>query len=94
MITACIISFIVGALIMMCAMGVMSNCREEEPRNQVHFYAKAIEDGIPWLYIQRKDGELELVACTNSLEAYGLNPKDFANMKKGEKVEVFISINE
>ena len=94
MITACIISFIVGALIMMCAIGVMSNCKEEEPRNQVHFYVKAVEDGIPWLYFQRKSGELELVAYTNSFADYGLNPKDFANMKKGEKVEVFITINE
>lgn len=94
MITACIISFIVGALIMMCAIGVMSNCKKEDPRNQVHFYVKAVEDGVPWLYIQRKDGELELVTYTNSLKCYGLNPKDFANMKKGEKVEVFIIIND
>lgn len=94
MITACIISFIVGAFTMMCAIGVMSNCKKEEPVNKVHFFVKAVGDGVPWLSIQRKNGELELVACTNSLEEYGLNPKDFANMKKGEIVEVFISINE
>ena len=94
MITACIISFIVGALIMMCAIGVLSNCKEEEPRNKVHFYVKAVEDGVPWLYIQRKSGMLRHIAFTNSFADYGLNPKDFANMKKGEKVEVFITINE
>ena len=94
MITACIISFIVGALIMMCAIGVLSNCKEEEPRNKVHFYVKAIEDGIPWLYIQRNNGELVLIAIYNGFTYYGLNPKDFTNMKKGEKVEVFITINE
>ena len=94
MITACIISFIVGALIMMCAIGVLSNCKEEEPRNKVHFYVKAIVDGIPYLCIQRKNGMLSHIAFINRFADYGLNPKDFSNMKKGEKVEVFITINE
>lgn len=94
MITACIISFIVGALIMMCAIGVMSNCKEEESRNQVHFYVKAIEDGIPWLFIQKKIGGLGFIAFTNGFTDYGLDPKDFSSMKKGEMMEVFITINE
>ena len=90
----CFISFILGAVFMLTVLCIAAMCKVQDPVNKVHFYAKAIEDGIPWLYIQRKSGELELVACTNSLEDYGLNPKDFANMKKGEIVEVFIIIND
>ena len=38
MIIACIISFIIGALIMMCAIGLMSYQKDKQPRNKVHFY--------------------------------------------------------
>ena len=38
MIIACIISFNIGAMLMMCAIGLMSYQKDKKPRNKVHFY--------------------------------------------------------
>ena len=66
----------------------------KEPRNKVRFYVEADIDNIPWLYIQKKNGDLELVACDNDFKDFGLNPADFAAMKEGEIREVFINLED
>ena len=63
----------------------------EEPKNNVRFYVKALEDNLPWLFIQKKNGNLELFAVTDSFTDFGLNPLDFYNMKAGEIKEVFLN---
>ena len=45
MIIACIISFVVGALIMMCAIGLMSCQKDKKPRNKVRFYVTRNKNG-------------------------------------------------
>ena len=90
----CFISFILGALFMLTMLCIAAMGKVQEPINKVHFYVKAIEDNVPWLYIQRSTGELELITYTNNFTNYGLNPEDFANMKKGEMREVFITLND
>ena len=88
----CFISFILGAMFMFVAICIAAMGKVQEPMNNVHFYVKAIEDNVPWLYIQSSTGELELITYTNNFTNYGLNPEDFDNMKKGEIREVFITI--
>ena len=39
----------------------------------MRFYVKADIDNIPWLYIQKKNGDLELVASNNGFKDFGLN---------------------
>ena len=66
-------------------------CNLKEPKNNVRFYVKALEDNLPWLFIQKKNGNLELFAVTDSFTDFGLNPLDFYNMKAGEIKEVFLN---
>lgn len=106
MITACIISFLVGALIMFCAIGVVSNCKEEEPRNKVRFYVAKDKVGKLWLYLGKpvRDEVYETfmsnkygcIMVTNSRFKYlGLNPDNFKNLKwEDEPIEVFLNLED
>lgn len=66
-------------------------CNLKEPKNKVRFYVKMVEDGMPWLFIQKRNGDLEFVACDTDFISFGLNPLDFYNMKAGEIKEVFLN---
>ena len=88
----CFISFILGAVFMLAVLCIVAISKDKEPRNKVHFYVKARLDGWPFLYIQLKTGSLELIAFANNFAAYGLNPEDFTDMKKGEVREVFLNL--
>ena len=90
----CLITFIVGAGFMLAMYSIAAMGKEKEPRNKVRFYVKADIDNIPWLYIQKKNGDLELVACNNGFKDFGLNPLDFADIKEGEIREVFINLED
>ena len=90
----CFITFIMGAVFMFIAVCVVAMGKVKEPRNKVRFYVKADIDNIPWLYIQKKNGDLELVACNNGFKDFGLNPLDFADIKEGEIREVFINLED
>ena len=63
----------------------------EEPKNKVRFYVKMVEDGMPWLFIQKRNGDLEFVACDTDFINFVLNPLDFYNIKAGEIKEVFLN---
>ena len=63
----------------------------EEPKNKVRFYVKMVEDGMPWLFIQKRNGDLEFVACDTDFINFGLNPLDFYIMTEGEIKEVFLN---
>lgn len=65
-----------------------------EPRNKVRFYVNADIDNIPWLYIQKKNGDLELVTSNSGFKDFGLNPLDFADIKEGEIREVFLNLED
>ena len=92
MIIACIISFVVGAMLMMFALGIMSVCKDREPRNKVHFYIRMDAPQCPFLYLKGKKGKLMLLASAIYFHKYNLNPKDFSDMKDGEIREVFINL--
>lgn len=66
-------------------------CNLKEPKNKVRFYVKMIEDGMPWLFIQKRNGDLEFVACDTDFINFGLNPLDFYIMTEGEIKEVFLN---
>ena len=77
------------AMLSIAAMG-----KVKDTRNKVRFFVKAVGDNMPWLYIQKKNGDLELVACDNGFKDFGLNPLDFADMKEGQVREVFINLED
>ena len=68
--------------------------KDDEPRNKVRFFVEAIGYNIHWLYIQKKNGDLEPVACDNGFKDFGLNPADFSAMKEGEIREVFLNLED
>ena len=90
----CFITFIMGAVFMLAILSIAAMGKTKEPRNKVRFYVKADIDNIPWLYIQKKNGDLELVACNNGFKDFGLNPLDFADIKEGEIREVFLNLED
>lgn len=90
----CFITFIFGAVFMFIAVCVVAMGKVKDTRNKVRFFVKAIGYDIHWLYIQKNNGDLELIARDNGFKDFGLNPADFAAMKEGEIREVFINLED
>ena len=98
-----IIGFILGAMLMMCAIGLVAIQKDKKPRNKVHFYiAKPSGYYMYYLYLGKprrvfSNGKFLFKSAdkgrfiTDNLAAYGLNPRDFDNMKEGEIREVNIN---
>ena len=108
MIIACIISFVVGAMLMMCAIGMVAIQKEKEPRNNVRFFVVKGR-GICSDNIELWIGKLEWnerirrwIPSTGSrflspvfdFKDFNLNPDDFVDMKEGETREVFINLED
>ena len=89
-----VIAYIFGAISMFMMVCIGYAAKQEEPVNRVRFYVKTIEDNVPWLFIQEKNGKLAAIVIRNGLADFGLNPLDFCNMKQGEIREVFINTTE
>ena len=105
MITACIVSFIVGAVGMLCAIGLMSYQKDKKPQNKVHFYVARDKNGSLWLYMGKPvrcnnefscnlDNNYAEFMCEDySFKFFGLNENDYKDLKwEDEPVEVFVSI--
>ena len=90
----CFITFIIGAVFMLIAVCIMAMNKLKEPRNKVRFFVKVVEDNIPWLFIQKKDGTLKLIFTERCFAELGLSFNDFADMKEGEIREVFINLED
>lgn len=89
---ACIISFIVGALAMFCAIGLMSCLKDKKPRNKVRFFIRKIK-GV--LYLNIRNQEHSYLLCGNiNFREWDLNPANFTDMKDGEIREVFINLED
>ena len=101
-----IIGFIVGAMLMMCAIGMVAIQKDKKPRNKVRFFvAKPSRKYYNYLYLGKprrifSNGKFLFKSAdkgrfiTDNLAAYGLNPRDFDNMKEGEIREVFINLED
>lgn len=109
MIIACIIiSFIVGAMVMMCAIGMVAIQKDKKPRNNVRFFVVKGRD-ICSDNIELWIGKLEwnerirrwipsigsrFLSPVFDFKDFNLNPDDFADMKEGEIREVFINLED
>ena len=91
----CLITFIVGAGFMLAMHSIAVMGKVEEPRNKVRFFVKAVRDDMYWLYIKDKKGNISFIGLDEDFNnLWGLNPDDFANMKKGEVREVFLNLED
>ena len=74
------------AILSIAAMG-----KDDEPRNKVRVFVKAVRDDMYWLYIKDKKGNISFIGLDEDFNnLWGLNPDDFADMKKGEVREVYL----
>ena len=103
-----IIGFIIGAMLMMCAIGMVAIQKEKEPRNNVRFFVVKGR-GICSDNIELWIGKLEWnerirrwIPSTGSrflspvfdFKDFNLNPDDFVDMKEGEIREVFLNLED
>lgn len=71
-------------------------------KNNVHFYVARDKGGSLWLYMGKpkrliqvfwSDSCGEIIASDNGFSNYGLDAKDYANLKwEDEPVEVFLNL--
>ena len=105
MIVACIISFIVGSMLMICAIGMVAIQKDKKPRNKVHFYVARNKNNMLLLYMgkpRRYDDEFRAYLDKGSkyisgydFNAFGLNEKDYDNLKwENEPIEVFLNMED
>ena len=105
MVIACIISFIIGAMMMLFAMAMAAMAKEREPRNKVHFYVTRDTDGTLelWFGFPRRTGKYylslgpttQLLGHGDSIRKFGLNPSDYDNITfDSGPVEVFLNLGD
>ena len=100
----CFISFVFGAVFMLAILSIAAMGKVKEPRNKVHFYVARDMDGELWLYMGKpvrgdaefySDEPYNYVEFSGSIELFGLNENDYANLKwEDEPVEVFINMED
>ena len=91
----CYISFVIGAVLMLVALAIAAMGKDNEPRNNVRFFVKAVRDDMYWLYIKDKKGNISFIGLDEDFNnLWGLNPDDFTDMKKGEIREVFLNLED
>ena len=89
----CFIAFVIGALFMLAMLSIAAMGKVKEPRNKVRFFMERVISDNYVLYIKRKNRKYP-IASARLFENFGLNPDDFADMKKGEVREVFINLED
>lgn len=105
MLIACIISFIIGAMIMFIYISISASLKENKT-SKVHFYIARDKDGdlTIWMGKPRRslwdrcwygNNESAYITSNESISLYNLNPKDFDNLKwEDEPVEVFLNLKD
>lgn len=100
-----IIGFILGAMLMMCAIGMVAIQKDKEPRNKVRFYIAKPSKYYEYLYLGKprrifSNGKFIFKSAhngrfiTDDVFDYGLNPRDYDDMKIGEIKEVFLNLED
>ena len=80
---------------MLVSLAIAAMGKDKEPRNKVRFYVKAVRDDMYWLYIKDKKGNISFIGLDEDFNnLWGLNPDDFADMKKGEVREVYLDFGD
>ena len=87
-----IIGFILGAMLMMCAIGMVAIQKDKKPWNKVHFIVTKQERLS--LIVLNKPKEWFHLCDEEDFIYWNLNPEDFTDMKKGEIREVFINLED
>lgn len=101
----CFISFVIGAVLILVALAIAAMGKDDEPRSKVRFYVARNKNNRLWLYMgkpRRYDDGFRAYLDKGSkcisgyyFDAFGLNEKDYANLKwEDEPVEVFLNLED
>ena len=90
----CLITFIVGAGFMLAMLSIAAMGKVKEPRNKVRFFVQKSNNVRTLCLHNTKTKTHYKIAYGGFLKEFGLNPDDFADMKKGEVREVFINLED
>ena len=105
----CLISFVIGAVLMLVSLAIAAMGKDYEPRNKVRFFV-AKDNGVCgddlrlWMGKPKWDNVIKrwmyysmrthCLCVKGGFKSYNLNPDDFADMKVGEIREVFINLED
>ena len=104
----CLISFVIGAVLMLVSLAIAAMGKDYEPRNKVRFYVtcetnyrgeiiRTLWLGKPYYTKDKRfasDIRSRILAINGSFVGYNLNYSDFEDMKNGEIREVFINLED
>ena len=88
----CFISFIIGAVL--ASLAIVAINKDNESRNKVRFFVQKNNNILALYLYNTKIKAYYKIANGGFLKKFGLNPKDFADMKEGEIREVFINLED
>lgn len=98
----CIISFIIGAIIMFIYISISESLKEDK-NNKVHFYVARDKDKTLWLYLEKPARDENYESFTSNkpgcciisgpcFKCIGLNIEDYKDLKwEDEPIEVFLN---
>ena len=90
-----ILSFITGLFTSLLFIDEKIIKKVNSSKNHVRFFVKAIRNDMYWLYIKDKKGNISFIGLDEDFNnLWGLNPNNFADMKKGEIREVFLNLED
>ena len=105
----CLISFVIGAVIMLVALAIAAMGKDKEPRNKVRFFVTKDSDfyyrnrPILWIGLPRRGEHAwcqdkmshPLAINEESFKNFGINIDDYKNLRWEDKpVEVFINLED
>ena len=88
-----IIGVILGAMLMMCAIGMVAIQKDKKPQNKVRFFIGKVESD-KFVLLLRDRLDATVIAEGRDFIKYGINIANFADMKEGEIREVFINLED
>ena len=96
-----IIGFIVGAMLMMCAIGMVAIQKDKKPQNKVRFYLVKTSFSIFDLFLGypiKSFGSCGTYWTGNrihiNMKDCGLNPDDYIDLDYDKPIEVFLNLED
>ena len=94
----------VGAVLMLVVLAIAAMGKDDEPRNNVHFYVARDKNGELFLYMGKPFRGINkfhqyqngcIITSDDDLSNFGLNKDDYDNLKwEDEPVEVFLNLED
>lgn len=85
-------AFIIGIFFTLTILFTGAIIKDKNPINKVKFFVKAMGDNKYHLYIEDKNENFMFISTHVDFNSFGLDIKDFADMKEGQLREVYLNL--